>query len=124
MAILGSRKQCTKAAAAAAAAASASSAPWYAACVAGGDSDADAGTTKVPKGYFPVMLVDGELDDEEGQRILVPVKMLREPCMAALLELAEEQFGHGQRGVLRIPCTAAYFEHVIVNGLTKNDGGR
>ncbi|CAN6352474.1 unnamed protein product [Urochloa humidicola] len=61
--------------------------PWYA-CVTGGD------TAKVPKGYIPMMLVDGE-DNEQGQRILVPVKILREPCMAALLELAEQQFGHG-----------------------------
>ncbi|KAF8763013.1 hypothetical protein HU200_008861 [Digitaria exilis] len=52
-------------------------------------------------------------DDEEGQRILVQVKMLREPCIAALLELAEQQFGHGQRGVLRIPCSMIYFEHIV-----------
>lgn len=49
-----------------------------------------------------MILVDRE-DDEEGQRILVPVCMLRELCMAALLEMAEQQFGHGQhgRGVFR-----------------------
>ncbi|CAM0147235.1 unnamed protein product [Urochloa decumbens] len=87
--------------------------PWYA-CATGGD------TGKVPKGYFPMMLVDGE-DDEQGQRILVPVKILREPCMAALLELAEKQFGHGQRGVLRIPCSVIHFEHIL-NGLMFNAG--
>ncbi|CAL4890774.1 unnamed protein product [Urochloa decumbens] len=100
MAILGSKKQCPKAIAT----------PWYACATGGGD------TGKVPKGYVPMMLVDGE-DDEQGQRILVQVNMLREPCMAALLELAEQQFGHGQRGVLRIPCTLIHFEHII-NGLT------
>jgi len=63
-----------------------------------------------------MILVDRE-DDEHGQRILVPVRMLREPCMAALLEMAEQQFGHGQPGVLRIPCSSVHFEH-IVNGLT------
>ncbi|CAN6339072.1 unnamed protein product [Urochloa humidicola] len=87
--------------------------PWHA-CVSGGDIG------KVPKGYVPMMLVDGE-DDEQGQRILVPVKMLREPCMAALLELAEQQFGHGQRGVLRIPCSVIHFEHIL-NGLVLNAG--
>lgn len=76
-------------------------------------------TGKVPKGYVPMILVDGE-DDEQGQRILVPVRMLREPCMAALLEMAEQQFGHGQRGVLRIPCSAIRFEHII-NRLTFKD---
>jgi SAUR family protein len=83
--------------------------PWYARCATGGD------TRKVPKGYVPMMLVDGE-DDEHGQRIWVPLKMLKEPCIAALLELAEQQYGHGQRGVLRIPCTVIHFEHII-NGL-------
>jgi hypothetical protein len=39
-------------------------------CVTGGDT-----AGKVPKGYVPMMLVDEE-DDEQGQRILVPVKML------------------------------------------------
>ncbi|XP_012700075.1 indole-3-acetic acid-induced protein ARG7 [Setaria italica] len=106
MAILGSKKRCAEAVAAA---------PWYA-CATGGDLG------KVPKGYFPVMLVDDGEDDEQGQRILVPVKMLREPCMEALLELAEQQFGYGQRGVLRIPCTAIHFQHII-NGLMKNNGG-
>ncbi|CAN6335175.1 unnamed protein product [Urochloa humidicola] len=101
MAILGSIKRGAKSIAT----------PWYA-CATGGD------TGKVPKGYVPMMLVDGE-DDEQGQRILVPVKMLREPCMEALLELAEQQFGHGQRGVLRIPCSVIHFEHIL-NGLMLN----
>lgn len=101
MAILRSRKQ--------GGAKAITSATWHA-CATGGD------TGKVPKGYVPMILVDRE-DDEHGQRILVPVRMLREPCMAALLEMAEQQFGHGQPGVLRIPCSAVHFEH-IVNGLT------
>ncbi|CAL4897555.1 unnamed protein product [Urochloa decumbens] len=103
MAILGSAKKGAKSI----------TTPWYA-CVSGSDNG------KVPKGYIPMMLVDGE-DDEQGQRIMVPVKMLREPCMAALLELAEQQFGHGQRGVLRIPCSVIDFEHII-NGLMLNAG--
>ena len=103
MAVLGSRTKCAKAIAT----------PWYA-CATGGD------TGKVPKGYIPMMLVDGD-DDEQGQRILVPVKMLREPCMEALLDLAEQQYGHGQRGVLRIPCSMIHFEHII-NGLMSKEG--
>ena len=65
-----------------------------------------------------MMLVDGD-DDEQGQRILVPVKMLREPCMEALLDLAEQQYGHGQRGVLRIPCSVILFEHIINELMSK-----
>lgn len=75
-------------------------------------------TWKVPKGYVPMVLVgDGE-DDEQGQRILVHIEMLREPCMEALLEMAAEQFGHGQPGVLRIPCNTDLLEHMVSNGLT------
>jgi len=98
MAVLGSKTKCAKAV----------TIPSYA-CATG----------KVPKGYIPMMLVDGD-DDEQGQRILVPVKMLREPCMEALLDLAEQQYGHGQRGVLRIPCSMIHFEHII-NGLMSKE---
>ncbi|CAN6352473.1 unnamed protein product [Urochloa humidicola] len=103
MAILGSMKKGAKSIAT----------PLYA-CAIGGD------TGKVPKGYIPMMLVGGE-GDEQSQRILVPVNMLREPCMAALLELAEQQFGHGQCGVLRIPCSVIHFQHIL-NGLMLNAG--
>nr|TKW15811.1 hypothetical protein SEVIR_5G215300v2 [Setaria viridis] len=54
--------------------------------------------------------------DEEGgaeTRVLVRVKDLKEPCMAGLLEMAEQQFGYGQQGVLRVPCDAQRFEHVV-----------
>ncbi|CAL4948994.1 unnamed protein product [Urochloa decumbens] len=67
---------------------------------------------RIPKGYLPIVLVR---DDEGGEetRVLVRVKDLKEPCMAALLELAEQQFGYGQQGVLRVPCDAQRFEHVV-----------
>ncbi|RLN24676.1 hypothetical protein C2845_PM07G13960 [Panicum miliaceum] len=48
---------------------------------------------RIPKGFLPIVLVR---DDEESgveTRVLVRVKDLQEPCMAALLEMAEEQFG-------------------------------
>lgn len=92
----GSRKQNTKA----------GSLPgWYI-------QDAGAGG-KVPKGYIPMVLVHDGQQGEQGQRILVHIKMLREPCMEALLEMAEHQFGYGQDGVLKIPCDVACFEHMI-----------
>jgi SAUR family protein len=71
-------------------------------------------TGKVPKGYIPIVLVGDESEDnQEGQKVLINVKMLREPCMEALLEMAEEQFGHGQRGVLRIPCSVTRFDQMV-----------
>lgn len=67
---------------------------------------------RIPKGYLPIVLVH---DDEGGAetKVLVRIKDLQEPCLAALLEMAEEQFGYGQQGVLRVPCDAQRFEHVV-----------
>ena len=74
---------------------------------------------RAPKGYLPIVLVrDDDGDDEGGAgttetRVLVRVSDLKEPCMAALLEAAEEQFGYGQQGVLKVPCDAQRFHHVV-----------
>ncbi|XP_066354131.1 uncharacterized protein [Miscanthus floridulus] len=66
---------------------------------------------RVPKGYLPIVLVR---DDDEGEtRVLVRVSDLKEPCMAALLEAAEEQFGYGQQGVLKLPYDALRFDLVV-----------
>ena len=73
------------------------------------------GDKRIPKGYLPVVLVR----EDEGSvetRVLVRIKDLQEPCMAALLEMAEEQFGYGQQGVLRVPCDAQRFDHVVNMG--------
>jgi len=64
---------------------------------------------RVPRGYVPMVLVGGG----EERRIMVRVEMLGEPCMAAVLEMAAQQFGYGQRGVLRIPCGADRFQQML-----------
>jgi SAUR family protein len=56
---------------------------------------------------------DGEGGSESETRVLVRVRDLEEPCMAALLEMAEQQFGYGQQGVLKVPCDAQRFDHVV-----------
>ncbi|PUZ56035.1 hypothetical protein GQ55_5G262800 [Panicum hallii var. hallii] len=77
---------------------------------------------RIPKGYLPIVLVR---DDEGGAetRVLVRIKDLQEPCMAALLEMAEEQFGYSQQGVLRVPCDEQRFEHVV-NMASKSKAAR
>ncbi|OEL14621.1 hypothetical protein BAE44_0024360 [Dichanthelium oligosanthes] len=55
---------------------------------------------------------EGEGDSEE-RRIMVRAEMLKEPCMAAVLEMAAKHFGYGQRGVLRIPCGADRFQQMV-----------
>ncbi|KAJ4804315.1 SAUR-like auxin-responsive protein family [Rhynchospora pubera] len=66
---------------------------------------------KVPKGYVPVIVGNDNMAGEE-ERFLVHVKMLKEPCITALLEQAAEQFGY-QSGVLRVLCDAHFFQHTI-----------
>ncbi|ONM55581.1 Auxin responsive protein [Zea mays] len=76
--------------------------------------DDDGNKQRIPKGYIPLVLVrDGEGEGGSETRILVRVRDLREPCMAVLLEMAEEQFGYGQQGVLKVPCDAQRFHHVV-----------
>jgi SAUR family protein len=77
---------------------------------------------RTPKGYVPILLVG---DDHEGnggaeERVLVNVAMLKEPCMEGLLEMAAQQFGYGQQGVLRIPCDARQFHQMMVSVHSKS----
>ncbi|KAM0870418.1 hypothetical protein ACQ4PT_040018 [Festuca glaucescens] len=77
---------------------------------------------KIPKGYLPILLV-GDGDEGHGgavERVLVHVKTLKEPCMEGLLEMAAEQFGYGQQGVLRIPCDARQFHQMMVSVHSKS----
>jgi SAUR family protein len=91
-----------------------------ASCVPGAILRDDDDKQRIPKGYLPIVLVrdddDDDDDDDEGgseMRVLVRVRDLKEPCMAALLEMAEQQFGYGQQGVLKVPCDAERFHHVV-----------
>uniref|UniRef100_R7WAH9 Uncharacterized protein n=1 Tax=Aegilops tauschii TaxID=37682 RepID=R7WAH9_AEGTA len=74
---------------------------------------ADAGDRgkKIPKGYLPLALVGEDGDGDE--RVVVRIGALKEPCMAALLEMAAQQFGYGQPGVLRIPCDGRQFHQMV-----------
>lgn len=69
---------------------------------------------KTRRGYVPVLV--GEDVDKESewlQRFEVHVKVFREPSMAALLAMAEEELGHRHRGVIRIPCDVEHFRQTM-----------
>ena len=63
----------------------------------------------VQRGHIPVLVGEGK----ELQRVLVHRKVLQHPYFTGLLELAAMEFGHDQKGVLRIPCDMKCF-HTIV----------
>ncbi|KAJ0975819.1 hypothetical protein J5N97_017784 [Dioscorea zingiberensis] len=65
-----------------------------------------------PKGFVPVIIGDRNGCSE---RRLVRVELLRDQRMVELLELAAQEFGYDQQGVLRIPCDPDYFRQVITH---------
>ncbi|OEL15709.1 hypothetical protein BAE44_0023271 [Dichanthelium oligosanthes] len=70
------------------------------------------GTGGVPRGCVPVLVCDGS-GDGEGERFVVRVEALRHPSFAALLEMAAQEFGYKQEGVLRVPCDVRHFKDVL-----------
>ena len=69
---------------------------------------------KVPRGHVPMVTGCGE-------RVVVPVRLLRDPRIAELLDMAAQQYGYGQPGVLRIPCDAGHFRRVVDGALHRAD---
>jgi hypothetical protein len=61
---------------------------------------------KVPRGHVPMITCGGE-------RVVVPVRLLSAPCIVKLLDMAAQQYGYGQPGVLRIPCDAEQFRRAV-----------
>lgn len=70
----------------------------------------------VPRGCVPVLV------GEEGERFVVRVEALRHPSLAALLEMAAQEFGYKQQGILRVPCAVAQFKQALTAAVvsTKN----
>ncbi|KAL6637552.1 hypothetical protein ACP70R_025124 [Stipagrostis hirtigluma subsp. patula] len=71
----------------------------------------DGGEEKVPRGHVPMVLAGG--GEGEGERVLLPVRLLRDPSVAELLDMAAQRYGYGQPGVLRVPCDAGHFRRVV-----------
>ncbi|PKA57021.1 Auxin-induced protein X10A [Apostasia shenzhenica] len=67
----------------------------------------------VPKGYVPVLVGTSTAGEEEMKRFLLHVRLLKDPCIGALLEMAAEEFGFRQDGVLRIPCGVEHFRQTV-----------
>lgn len=74
---------------------------------AGGGCGAAAGC--VPPGCVAVLVGGGD----EPERVVVDVRALAQPCVRALLEAAQREFGFDQKGVLRIPCAADEFRRAV-----------
>lgn len=62
-----------------------------------------------PRGYVPMLIGRGK----ERESVLVHTNLFKHPCFVVLLEMAAEEFGYDQRGILRIPCSVELFLSVI-----------
>ncbi|PUZ37690.1 hypothetical protein GQ55_9G140800 [Panicum hallii var. hallii] len=67
---------------------------------------------KVPRGHVP-MVAGGGAEGDDGERMLVPVRLLSDPRVAELLDMAAQRYGYRQPGVLRVPCDAGRFRRVV-----------
>ncbi|KAL5214854.1 hypothetical protein ABZP36_004006 [Zizania latifolia] len=78
----------------------------------GGDEKAAA----VPRGCVALLLVGdgGGGGGGGGERVVAEVRALGQPRVRALLEKAAREFGYGQKGVLRVPCSADEFRQAVV----------
>ncbi|WVZ60004.1 hypothetical protein U9M48_010080 [Paspalum notatum var. saurae] len=65
---------------------------------------------KVPRGHVPMVVAGG---DDGGERVMVSVRLLSDPCIAELLDMAAQRYGYGQPGVLRVPCDAGQFRRLV-----------
>lgn len=70
------------------------------------------GRSLPPRGYVPVLVGDYE-DEDDTERFFVHVNVLKDPSMIELLEMAAEEFGYKQEGVLRIPCKIEHFMRAV-----------
>ncbi|KAG8097724.1 hypothetical protein GUJ93_ZPchr0013g35769 [Zizania palustris] len=73
----------------------------------------DGESYKAPKGHVPMVVGCCDDGDDVGERVLVPVRLLGDPCITELLDMAAQSYGYGQPGVLRVPCDAGHFRRVI-----------
>ena len=62
------------------------------------------------KGYVPVLV---GTDNEDMERLCIPVKLINHPCLVSLLDDYVRDFGHNQQGLLRVSYNADKFKELL-----------
>lgn len=76
--------------------------------VKGGTGGGESLAQRVPKGCVPVLV-----GFKEMERFVVHTKLFKHPRITALLDMAAQEFGYEQKGILRIPCDVEHFRQVL-----------
>ncbi|XVF55503.1 hypothetical protein PTKIN_Ptkin06aG0041200 [Pterospermum kingtungense] len=81
------------------------------------DEEMDVATTTVlpddvKEGYFTVFAVKGK----ETQRFVIELDNLTNPAFLSLLEMAREEYGFQQKGVLSLPCRPQELLEILKHG--------
>lgn len=66
-------------------------------------------TNRTPKGYVPILVGKGAT----MERFLLHVELFSDPGIIVLLEMAADELGYKQDGILRIPCDVDHFRQVL-----------
>lgn len=77
------------------------------------EEEEDGGTVPddVKEGHFAI--VAGKNEEQEGQRFVVELCLLKHPAFLRLLELSEEEYGFEHKGALVLPCRADEFQKIL-----------
>lgn len=74
-----------------------------------GDDESAADHVGFPKGYVPELVGS----ERRMERFFIHTKLFKHPSILTVLEMAEEEFGYEQPGILKIPCDVEYFQRVM-----------
>ncbi|CAN4084558.1 unnamed protein product [Withania somnifera] len=64
----------------------------------------------IRKGYIPVLVGN---EDQEMERMMIPMKLLKDPCIVTLLDMSAHELGYNQPGTLRIQCQVEHFKRIL-----------
>ncbi|MCD9561067.1 hypothetical protein HAX54_020024 [Datura stramonium] len=56
----------------------------------------------IRKGYIPVLV--GNEDQEILEKVMLPMRLMKDPCIVTLLDMSAHELGYNQPGTLRIQC--------------------
>ncbi|WMV38735.1 hypothetical protein MTR67_032120 [Solanum verrucosum] len=47
------------------------------------------------------------------ERVMIPMKLMKDPCIVTLLEMSAHELGYNQPGTLRIHCQLEHFKRIL-----------